>query len=293
MENEDLVSIIVPVYNVEKYIGKCIDSILSQSYTKFELLLINDGSVDNSGIICDTYAQKDNRIRVFHQVNKGVSSARNLGLEKYVGSYFLFIDSDDYIQSNYLEELMKYKSCDLVQCSLCLVPTGDNYLFADESFKGRKEVQRCLLRYIYPEFTGPVCKLYKSSVQKDNELFFDTYLSSGEDTLWVSQYLLYVDSIRVCSYCGYVYVCYPGDHLSQRGISYEHLVYTLHQLIVSYSNLENKYNIDLTHVHYSVIRYFYHKYIIYISDKNLVALKKGLKESCTNPLIRNVLYDKK
>lgn len=91
MENEDLVSIIVPVYNVEKYIGKCIDSILSQSYTKFELLLINDGSVDNSGIICDTYAQKDNRIRVFHQVNKGVSSARNLGLEKYVGSYFLLL----------------------------------------------------------------------------------------------------------------------------------------------------------------------------------------------------------
>ena len=106
MRNETLVSIIVPVYNSAQYLRKCIDSILAQSYTEFELLLINDGSEDHSGLICDDYAQSDNRIQVFHQENAGVSAARNLGLEKHTGEHFLFIDSDDYIQERYLEELM-------------------------------------------------------------------------------------------------------------------------------------------------------------------------------------------
>ena len=97
MRNETLVSIIVPVYNSAQYLRKCIDSILAQSYTEFELLLINDGSEDHSGLICDDYAQSDNRIQVFHQENAGVSAARNLGLEKHTGEHFLFIDSDDYI----------------------------------------------------------------------------------------------------------------------------------------------------------------------------------------------------
>ncbi len=89
------ISIIVPVYNAEKYIKHCIESILKQTYTDFELLLINDGSSDNSGLICDEYAQIDSRIKVFHQKNNGVSSARNLGLKKAKGAYITFSDSDD------------------------------------------------------------------------------------------------------------------------------------------------------------------------------------------------------
>ena len=89
------ISIIVPVYKVEKVLSRCINSILSQVYTNFEVLLIDDGSPDKSGQICDDYAKLDTRIRVFHQSNKGVSAARNKGLKEAIGEYVLFVDSDD------------------------------------------------------------------------------------------------------------------------------------------------------------------------------------------------------
>lgn len=91
------ISIIVPVYNTERYLSKCIDSILSQSFTDFELLLINDGSLDYSGAICDQYAANDSRVTVFHKENGGVSSARNLGLDNARGEWVTFVDSDDWI----------------------------------------------------------------------------------------------------------------------------------------------------------------------------------------------------
>ena len=293
MRNETLVSIIVPVYNSAQYLRKCIDSILAQSYTEFELLLINDGSEDHSGLICDDYAQSDNRIQVFHQENAGVSAARNLGLEKHTGEHFLFIDSDDYIQERYLEELMKYASCDFVQCSCCSEPVGNDYLFVDGNFEGSDEIKQCLLKYIYTEFTVPFGRLYKSSIQRKNKLFFDTYLYSGEDTLWVSQYLLCVHSLRVSSYIGYIYVHHVGEHLSQKSISYEHLEYTLHKLLISYSDLEKRYDFDLTGVRYSVIIYFFHRYIVYIANRNYTEIRKELEKSCANPLIKGVFYDKK
>ena len=91
------VSIIVPVYKVEQYLARCIDSILAQTYKDWELLLIDDGSPDRSGFICDEYATKDPRIRVFHKENGGVSSARNIGIESSHGEWIYFLDSDDYV----------------------------------------------------------------------------------------------------------------------------------------------------------------------------------------------------
>ena len=90
-----MVSIIVPIYKVESYLPKCIDSILVQTYTDFELILVDDGSPDNCGIICDAYAEKDKRVRVIHQKNAGVSAARNAGIEAAKGEYISFIDGDD------------------------------------------------------------------------------------------------------------------------------------------------------------------------------------------------------
>ena len=90
-----MISVIVPVYNTEKYLNRCVDSVLSQTYTDFELLLVDDGSTDSSGTICDSYALQDERVRVFHQVNGGVSSARKLGLDNAQGEWVTLIDSDD------------------------------------------------------------------------------------------------------------------------------------------------------------------------------------------------------
>lgn len=115
-----LISIIVPVYNAEKYLHQCIDSILSQTFEDFELLLIDDGSTDNSGKICDEYASKDSRIRVFHQANQGQAKARNFGLDTAVGEWIVFVDSDDFIDLRMFEVLFSTataNNADIVMCN--------------------------------------------------------------------------------------------------------------------------------------------------------------------------------
>ncbi len=102
-----MISVIVPVYNVEKYLERCIDSILKQTYSDLEILLIDDGSSDNSGKICDEYAKKDNRIKVIHKKNGGISDVRNVGIENAKGDYIGFVDSDDYIADDMFETLYK------------------------------------------------------------------------------------------------------------------------------------------------------------------------------------------
>ena len=102
---EELISVVVPVYNVEKYIDKCINSIINQTYKNLEIILVDDGSPDNCGNICDEYAKKDNRIIVIHKENGGLSDARNTGIEVSKGKYITFIDSDDYISDNYVSFL--------------------------------------------------------------------------------------------------------------------------------------------------------------------------------------------
>lgn len=122
------VSIIVPVYNTEKYLPCCINSILTQTFTDFELLLIDDGSKDNSGKICDEYAVIDKRVRVFHKNNEGASIARNLGIKKSKGKFLVFVDSDDYIASDYIqtfcEILSKYDRPDIIIQSPIYVDKG-------------------------------------------------------------------------------------------------------------------------------------------------------------------------
>lgn len=113
------ISIIVPIYNVEKYIHRCIDSILSQTFSDFELLLIDDGSPDRCGEICDEYAKKDHRIRVIHKENGGLSDARNTGLDIAKGNYFSFIDSDDFIEIDFYKELLEACKKNEADISMC------------------------------------------------------------------------------------------------------------------------------------------------------------------------------
>ena len=116
-----MLSVIIPVYNVEPYLEKCLDSVLKQTYKDMEILIIDDGSTDRSGAISDEYAAKDSRIRVFHTENRGLSAARNLGLDNAVGGYIGFVDSDDWIEPDMYEVLLKKAEetgADIVECGV-------------------------------------------------------------------------------------------------------------------------------------------------------------------------------
>lgn len=133
--NNELISVVVPIYNVEKYLKRCISSILNQTYKSLEIILVDDGSPDNCGEICDYYSKIDNRVCVIHQKNKGLSEARNRGIKEATGKYIMFIDSDDYIEENMIEvlytNLLKYNA-DISSC-------GHNDIY-DEKNKRRKEI---------------------------------------------------------------------------------------------------------------------------------------------------------
>lgn len=120
----DLISVVVPVYNVEKYLKESLDSIVNQTYHNLQIILVDDGSTDNSGAICDKYAEKDDRITVIHQKNEGAGSAKNTGLKYVKGDYLSIIDSDDYIEKNMYEKMLHYmkeNDAEIVQCNLKFV----------------------------------------------------------------------------------------------------------------------------------------------------------------------------
>lgn len=106
MNSGKLVSIIIPVYNVEKYLKRCIDSLCNQTYKNIEIILVNDGSTDSSGIICDQYEKKDSRVKVIHKLNGGLSEARNTGMEVASAQWITFVDSDDYVSLSYISNLV-------------------------------------------------------------------------------------------------------------------------------------------------------------------------------------------
>lgn len=131
------ISVIVPVFNVEKYLCKCIDSIINQTYSNLEIILVDDGSTDNCGVICDDYSLKDDRIKTIHKSNGGLSDARNAGLDAAAGDYVSFIDSDDYIHKRFYEILInlivKYNG-DIAQCEYLNIYEEDADKFIDDKF---------------------------------------------------------------------------------------------------------------------------------------------------------------
>ena len=141
-----LISLIVPCYNVEQYLPKCIDSILCQTYENLEIWLVDDGSPDNCGWICDEYANKDDRIKVIHKENGGLSEARNVAIDKAAGEWITFVDSDDYIADDYVETL--YKLVEKYNCDLAVAPLY--------SFKERKR-PKCCNNMVFEKKMNPQC----------------------------------------------------------------------------------------------------------------------------------------
>lgn len=223
--NKTIVSIIIPVYNVQQYIAKCIDSVISQSYINWELILVDDGCTDKSGEICDRYAQKDKRIRVFHKKNGGVSSARNTGILEAVGEWLYFIDSDDFIDSDTLSKSIKKINVEIPD--LIVHGLVNDYIYNGKSCSlPYKTIEDNDYKDII-EFTdkygllkGPVCKLFRHSIVKENKLFFDESICYGEDTKFTFEYLQKCESIAFVPEHFYHYCFRQEGSLTKRSYPY-------------------------------------------------------------------------
>lgn len=213
-----MISIIIPVYNVEKYLRRCIDSILSQTYTDFEAILVDDGSTDESGKICDEYALKDSRIKVIHKKNGGVSAARNSGLDVAVGEYVAFCDSDDYLSADYLEVIfnsLKENNADCVVCNYTKVLEngevvgGSNHASSVNKISTKSDAWEYIIKNIFgtQKHGWEACtRIFKNEIIQKNKIRFPTTCGNyAEDLAFVLNYSLYSSHVCSIDYSGYYY----------------------------------------------------------------------------------------
>ena len=201
-----MISVIVPVYNVEKYLEECLDSIQNQIYTDIEVILVNDGSTDNSEVICEKYCEQDKRFKLINQKNQGQSSARNVGVEASTGEFIAFVDSDDIIKINYLEKLMQYmtEDIDIVESNFT-VSKKDFFIETSKEtiilFEGNsQEAVKIFPNHVLS--VNPVTKLYRRSIVEavpylEGLIFEDIYSGIGM--------LKYIRKIIKIDYVGYYY----------------------------------------------------------------------------------------
>lgn len=208
--NNPRVSIVIPVYNTEQYLRECLDSILAQTYNDWECILVNDGSKDNSGNICDAYKEKDHRFKVIHQNNGGAASARNAGIESAIGTWLCFIDSDDTISSDFFDEDELEQQTDLILKPVHLSTNGTSETYQGEGIIRGKDLKdfysQYLPRYV---FLTPWAKLIRRSIIADHNIRYNTAYKLGEDTLFVHACLRFVQSLIV-SHNGY-YIWKPFE----------------------------------------------------------------------------------
>ena len=210
----DLISVIVPVYNVEKYLNKCIESIVNQSYTNLEIILVDDGSPDNCPAICDVWAEKDSRIKVIHKKNGGLSDARNAGLAIATGEYISFVDSDDFIEIDFHEKLynvIKNTDSDISICNLRMVHESKNVV--DDTSDTLRITEYSTLEAMSALIDDKIRqvvwnKLYKIAIIRD--ILFDIG-KYHEDEFWSYKAIGAANKIVAIDYTGYNYLQRSGS----------------------------------------------------------------------------------
>lgn len=238
-----MVSVIIPAYNCIKYIERCINSISNQSYWDIEIIVIDDGSTDGTGSLCDKLAMRDSRIIVYHQANQGVSSARNFGLNIARGDWIVFVDADDYVDKQYISKLLNgavlpnsvvYNNID----SFSHIYNYRHLQFVDN------EILDGLLNYKLFNLSAPYSKLFNRHVIHDNNISFPNDICMGEDAIFNLRYLHCVDAL--------IFENNPTYHYNRDGSVLSKKYYQPEREIMCYNvwktdlfNLLNKYHIGL------------------------------------------------
>ena len=208
------VSIIIPVYNEEKQISHCLDSIQCQEYKNYEVIIVDDGSIDKTGEICDSYAKKDSRFKVIHEANGGVSVARNKGIDVATGKLLMFVDSDDFVKPDFINNYVKMQSesdADVIIGGIALEEKGKSIVNKVPSLKERDEDtiwdNICVNQEIYGYIPA---KIYKTDIIKKNSIRFNTKMYSQEDLNFNLSVYEQCKKIILTDYIGYVYNFVPG-----------------------------------------------------------------------------------
>lgn len=280
----DLISIIVPVYNKINYLKNCLNSLEAQTYKKIEIILVDDGSTDGSGIICDEYDVLFDNISVYHKINGGVSSARNFGMKKANGKYIFFIDADDEVMPNYIEKMyttLIKENVDIVICSI-----RERYYLKNGDIKLINRHLECKKGNILNDFSklyfddnfylGANClKIYKSSIIKEYGLQFKEDLSSGEDYVFNLEYYECINTYCTISDILYIYNLYQKigtaqERLNNSRINNEHKILEITKKYIEKHNLEKNIILgETTRILKVVIN-------IIFSDKNINLKSKYL-----------------
>lgn len=214
--NKEFVSVIIPVYNVEKYIRKSIESVINQTYKNLEIIIVDDGSPDNCPTICDEYSQVDSRIKVIHQSNQGLSGARNTGISVATGDYLLFVDSDDYLNNNTVEKLVeRMVSCslDILGFNVTVIKDGEKnkYVKKDYSQEVLNGVDYLIRMIKIDHIYEPVWMyMYKTSLIRDNNIRFKKE-RLFEDEIWTPEILLCAEKVGYIDIEGYNYIIREGS----------------------------------------------------------------------------------
>lgn len=292
------ITVIIPVYNVDKYLYQCIESVINQTFTDFELLLIDDGSTDNSPDICDYFQSKDMRIKAIHKKNEGVSSARNIGLEQARGEYVCFIDSDDWIDEAYLYDLITSSSsqkCDLsILSSVSYEYYNKKNILRTSSYSKNKYSYSEIVDFLIENnfFTlsdgGCFSKLFKRKLINIDSQRFLLDNSVYEDTLFVLQYICKCNSIKIKRGSFYHYVHRNMQSLSTTIHPYEKYLESGKLGLKVLDELESKYDISkdstfhtkgitkfLNVINYSLFSMFSISYV-YTYRERIILLKELL-----------------
>lgn len=292
-------SIIVPVYNVEKYLRKCIDSILNQTYKNFELIIVDDGSTDCSGNICDEYKLKNENIIVIHKKNGGLSSARDTGISKVTGEYIIFVDSDDWIEPNTLEVLnniVSKREYDMIIYGIFMDYYAKEVKTEEISLptKSYNSVQRYLdefEKYRISGLFGYVCnKLYRSEVIKLNKIEFGEYVYP-EDVYFNFKVLPKCNNILVIENIFYHYIHRSRETLSKAKRDTLKITNQMYDNTIDFLKNNNSYEINERYIQTSYLECIISYIVNEISREK--DLNKRLKRIYKDYRVRNALdsYD--
>lgn len=265
---EEMISVIVPVYNVEEFLERCVRSILNQTYKMFEILLIDDGSTDSSGVLCEKFAQDYERIKVFHKSNGGLGSARNFGIKQAKGKFVCFVDSDDKVKENYLEKLYYALVENNADISICGYDySSGNYISSYENLNELIECKELLRRFASGEATFNFAwnKLYKIDIIKDMEMLYSDR-HCAEDMYFNTYYYKHVYKATIIQEALYVYYVNMGSLSNGRRQNFWEdmlLIYSAFIETCKEKNVELEYANNLLVILFrnSVSNYFNYKHV--------------------------------